>query len=78
MKKLKKNWKKRKRTRKGLNIKNLFAFNRWETMQKQLLDWNIDLRFYYITDASKVYKDDSWKNFVENLNKKLKNKSTLQ
>jgi len=47
-------------------------------MQKQLLDWNIDLRFYYITDASKVYKDDSWKNFVENLNKKLKNKSTLQ
>ncbi len=45
----------------GLDSENPFVFKSWETMRKQLLDWNIDLRFCYITDASKVYKDDSWK-----------------
>ena len=54
-----------------LDSKNLFAFNRWETMQKQLLDWNIDLQFCYITDASKVHKDDSWKSFDKPKSKTL-------
>lgn len=55
----------------GLNSENPFTFKSWETMQKQLLDWNIDLRFCYITDASKVYKDDSWKSFDKPKSKAL-------
>ncbi|MDP2946335.1 MAG: hypothetical protein Q8N61_02690 [bacterium] len=55
----------------GLDNKNLFAFNRWETMRKQLLDWKIDLRLCYITDASKVYKDDSRKSFDKPKSKEL-------
>jgi len=55
----------------GLDSKNLFAFNRWETTRKQLLDWKIDLKFCYITDASKVYKNDSWKDFDKQKSKAL-------
>ena len=55
----------------GLGSKNPFTFKSWEMMRKQLLDWKIDLRFCYVTDASKVYKNDSWKNFDKSKSKAL-------
>ena len=50
-----------------------FAFKGWETMWKQLCDWKIDLSFCYVTDASKVYKKNSWedKDFDKQKSKEL-------
>ncbi len=45
-----------------LGEKKAFRFNSWKKIYSQLSAWNIDMRFCYITDASKVYKGGSWKN----------------
>lgn len=44
-----------------LGEKKPFRFNNWKKIHDQLSEWNIDLQFCYITDASKVYKEGSWK-----------------
>lgn len=44
-----------------LGEKKTFRFNSWKKIYDQLSEWNIDLQFCYITDASKVYKEGSWK-----------------
>jgi len=38
-------------------------FNSWKTIQEIFSYWNLDFNFLYITDASKVYNFNSWKNF---------------
>lgn len=44
-----------------LDQNDLFAYNSWNKINKQLREWNIDLDCCYITDASKVYKNGSYK-----------------
>ena len=45
-----------------LGKKKVFRYNSsWKKIYNQLIEWNIDLRFCYVTDASKVYKEGSWK-----------------
>lgn len=51
-----------------LNAKNSFRFNSWNKMRNQLIEWNINFDFLYITDAAKVYKKSSWKD--KNFDKK--------
>jgi len=46
-----------------LNVKNPFRFSGWNKMKSQFIKWNIDLDFLYMTDASKVYKEGSWKDW---------------
>ena len=43
------------------NPKKSFSFNSWSRIKRQLIEWNIDFDFLYITDAMKVYKRESWK-----------------
>jgi hypothetical protein len=43
-----------------LKTKKSFSFNSWNRIKTQLINWNIDLDFLYITDAAKVYKKGSW------------------
>lgn len=43
-----------------LKTKKSFSFNSWNTIKTQLISWNIDLDFLYVTDAAKVYKKGSW------------------
>lgn len=38
-----------------------FAYSSWKKVKDQLNTWCIDLKYCYITDAAKVYKDGSWK-----------------
>lgn len=38
-------------------------FNSWKTIQEIFNYWNLDFNFLYITDASKVYNFNSWKDF---------------
>jgi len=45
-----------------LKLKKPFPFNSWNKIRTQLINWNINLDFLYITDAAKVYKKGSWKN----------------
>ena len=45
-----------------LKLKKPFSFNSWNKIRTQLIDWNINLDFLYVTDAAKVYKKGSWKN----------------
>ena len=45
-----------------LKLKKPFSFNSWNKIRTQLINWNINLDFLYITDAAKVYKKGSWKN----------------
>jgi len=45
-----------------LKLKKPFSFNNWNKIRAQLINWNINLDFLYITDAAKVYKKGSWKN----------------
>lgn len=57
-----------------LNGKRSFSFkNSWNKVRKQLIEWNIDFDFLYITDASKVYKKGSLKDkdFDRGKNKEL-------
>ena len=44
-----------------LDENDLFAYNSWNKVNKQLGEWNIDLNNCYITDAAKVYKEASYK-----------------
>jgi hypothetical protein len=44
-----------------LGQRNLFSYNSWNKVNKQLGEWNIDLNNCYITDAAKVYKEASYK-----------------
>lgn len=44
-----------------LESKKLFTYNSWQKIYNQFLHWNINLDCCYITDASKVYKDGSYK-----------------
>ena len=50
-----------KRLTQCLGEKKTFRFSSWKKIYDQLSEWGIDLRFCYITDASKVYKEGSWK-----------------
>jgi len=43
-----------------LKLKKPFSFNGWNKIRTQLINWNINLDFLYITDAAKVYKKGSW------------------
>lgn len=45
-----------------LNAKMSFSFNSWSKIKNQLIDWNVDFDFLYITDAMKVYRKGSWIN----------------
>lgn len=38
-----------------------FSYKSWLRVKNQIVDWNINLDFLYITDGAKVYKDNSWK-----------------
>lgn len=42
-----------------LNAGKTFSFNSWNKIKSQLIKWNIDFDFLYITDAMKVYKKGS-------------------
>jgi len=44
-----------------LEKNDLFTYNSWNKVNKQLGEWNIDLNNCYITDAAKVYKEASYK-----------------
>ncbi|MFH1423497.1 MAG: hypothetical protein ABIG29_00885 [Candidatus Nealsonbacteria bacterium] len=44
-----------------LDTKKPFTFDSWNKIKTQLIKWNIDFDFLYITDAAKVYKKGSWK-----------------
>ncbi|MDD4333419.1 MAG: hypothetical protein PHT51_04890 [Patescibacteria group bacterium] len=50
-------------------------FNSWKTIQGILNYWNLDFNFLYITDASKVYNFNSWKDFDFD---KVKSKELLE
>jgi len=50
-------------------------FNSWKTIQEIFNYWNLDFNFLYITDASKVYNFNSWKDFDFN---KVKSKKLLE
>ncbi|XOB40919.1 MAG: hypothetical protein ACKKMW_02520 [Candidatus Nealsonbacteria bacterium] len=45
-----------------LDIEKPFSFNSWNKIRNQLAEWGIDFGLLYMTDASKVYKEGSWKN----------------
>jgi len=45
--------------------------NSWNTVKKLFTEWGIDFDFLYITDASKVYSDNSWDDFDFNTEKSL-------
>ena len=45
----------------SLENKKLFIYNNWQKIYNQFLRWNINLDCCYITDASKVYKNESYK-----------------
>jgi len=47
----------------GMEVSRYFGFNKWKRARDQFVDWGIDFDFLYITDASKVYKEGSWKNW---------------
>lgn len=47
----------------ALGGKGAYGFRNRMRVKEQLSEWNIDLDLLYITDASKVYKEGSWKNF---------------
>lgn len=56
-----------------LDKKGSYGFASWLKVKNQLADWGIDFDFLYITDASKVYKEGSWKdrNFNKEKSKEL-------
>ena len=54
-----------------LNDKKLFAYNSWERVLSTIKDWNICIENCYITDAAKVYKEGSSKDFDMAASKKL-------
>jgi hypothetical protein len=45
-----------------LKLKKPFSFNSWNKIRTQLINWNMNPEFLYITDAAKVYKKGSWEN----------------
>jgi hypothetical protein len=46
-----------------MGVNKYFGFNRCSKVRNQLAEWGIDFNLLYITDASKVYKDGSWKDW---------------
>ena len=46
-----------------MKVNRYFGFNKWKRVKDQLIDWGIDFDFLYMTDASKVYKEGSWKDW---------------
>jgi len=56
-----------------MGVKKYFSFSRYKRVEDQLTKWGIDFNFLYITDASKVYKEGSWKDrdFDREKSKKL-------
>lgn len=59
-----------------LKLKKPFSFNSWNKVRTQLISWNINLDFLYITDASKVYKNGSRKD--RDFDKEGKSKELLE
>ena len=46
-----------------MGVDKYFGFNSWSKIRNQLVEWGIDFNFLYITDASKVYKKGSRKDW---------------
>lgn len=45
-----------------MGVERYFSFNRWRKVKDQFVEWELDFPFLYLTDASKVYEEGSWKN----------------
>ncbi|QGQ93821.1 hypothetical protein EHS13_02315 [Paenibacillus psychroresistens] len=58
---------------KELNLNQRFRFASWNRIKQQLSDWELDLDFVFITDASKVYEVNS-----DNFNKPKSRELLLQ
>ncbi len=56
-----------------LNAQKPFSFHSWSTIKNQLIEWDMDFNFLYITDAMKVYNKGSWidRDFDQEKSKKL-------
>lgn len=56
-----------------LNTQKPFSFRNWSKIKNQLIEWDMDFNFLYITDAMKVYKKGSWedRDFDKEKSKKL-------
>ena len=56
-----------------MGVKKYFSPNKLRKVIDQFIEWGIDFDFLYITDASKVYKEGSWKDkdFDKTKSKKL-------
>lgn len=40
-----------------------FRYGSWSRIRKQIIEWGIQPDYLFVTDAAKVYREDSWKSF---------------